>query len=436
MMMSVLLKSVTVIDETCPFHLKKADIIIKEGVITDLRDPSDSLGQGESDLKVIPCAGSYVSAGWMDMQANFCDPGNEHKEDLSSGSQAAAAGGFTEVMLMPNTQPVIQTKNDILYLQRGTRHLVRLHPVAAVTRDTKGEELTEMIDLHQAGAVAFSDGTQPLWHTQVMLKALQYVQKFDGLLINRPEDIHLNMFGTMHEGVQSTLLGMKGMPALAETVVIERDLSLLTYIAELAVDKPPRLHFSNVSSAASVELIRQAKSKGLQISCDVAAHQLYFKDSDLTDFDTNYKVNPPLRTAEDIKALKDGLKDGTIDVIVSAHQPQDEESKKCEFDLAAFGMASLQTLFPMLASLVSDTLPLELLIKKITVAPRQLLKMASPSIKVNKPVNMTLFRPDQYWQMNEATNFSKSKNNPLFGKELKGKVLAVFRDQHSWMDLP
>lgn len=433
-MMDVLLKSVTVIDETCHFHLKKADIWIKEGVITGMDEPSGSSSQS-SDVKVIDSPGSFVSAGWMDMQANFCDPGNEHKEDLITGSQAAAAGGFTEVVLMPNTQPVIQTKNDILYLQRGAQHLVRLHPVAAVTRDTKGEELTEMIDLHHAGAVAFSDGNQPLWHTQVMLKALQYVQKFDGLLISRPEDIHLNMFGTMHEGVQSTLLGMKGMPVLAETVMIERDLSLLTYLAELAVDRPPRLHFSNLSSSASVELIRQAKAKGLPVSCDVAAHQLYFDDTALVGFDTDYKVNPPLRTSEDIKALKDGLRDGTIDVIVSAHQPQDEESKKCEFDLAAFGMIGLPTFFPLLSGLVSDTLPMELLIKKITVAPRELLKMAASCIKVNEPAHLTLFNPDQSWKLDDTTNFSKSKNNPLFGKELEGKVLAVFRDRHSWMNL-
>lgn len=431
--MNVLLKSVTVIDETSPFHLKKADILIKEGRIADISSPSDASRQRD-DVKVVDSPGAFVSAGWIDMQANFCDPGNEHKEDLVSGSQAAAAGGFTEVVLLPNTQPVIQTKNDILYLQRHNHQLVHLHPMAAVTRDTKGEELTEMIDLHHAGAVAFSDGTQPLWHTQVMLKALQYVQKFDGLLINRPEDIHLNMFGTMHEGVQSTMLGMKGMPVLAETVIIERDVALLTYVTELAVDQPPRLHFSNISAAASVALIREAKAKGLPVSCDVAAHQLYFDDSALADFDTNYKVNPPLRTAADIEALKAGLKEGIIDAIVSAHQPQDEESKKCEFDLAAFGMTGLQTLFPMLVSLVSDTLPLELLIEKVTTGPRRLLKMVNPAIKVNEPVNLTLFHPEQGWKLDDTTGFSKSKNNPLFGKALTGKVLAVFRGQHAWMD--
>lgn len=435
-MMNVLLKSVTVIDETSPFHLKEADVLIKEGMVAHIGEPSAQYDHTD-DWRVVDGHGLYASVGWIDMQANFNDPGHEYKEDLRSGTKAAAAGGFTEVALMPNTQPVIQTKNDILYLRRNADVLVRLHPVAAVTRDTRGEELTEMIDLHEAGAVAFSDGSQPLWHTQVMLKALQYMQKFDGLLISRPEDIHLNMYGSLHEGVQSTLLGMKGMPVLAETVAIERDLSLLAYVVEEAIyrHRPPRLHFSNVSAAASVALIREAKAKGLPVSCDVAAHQLYFDEAALRDFDANYKVNPPLRTAEDMKALIAGVQDGTIDAIVSAHQPQDEESKKCEFDMAAFGMAGLQTLFPILNSLVSKELPLDLLIRRITVTPRQLLKLPVPQIKVSEPANLTLFAPDKVWELNEATNFSRSKNNPLFGTKLKGKVLGIFHGRQHHLDL-
>lgn len=435
-MMNVLLQSVTIIDDTNPFHLKKADILIKDGVIVAIESPGGAPPSNNDlpDFRIIDGTHAYVSAGWVDMQADFGDPGYEHKEDLTSGSLAAAAGGFTEVALLPNTQPVIQTKNDVLYLKRRGQGLVSLLPIAAVTRDAKGEELTEMIDLHHAGAVAFSDGVHPLWHTQVMLKALEYVQKFDGLLINRPEDVHLNMFGTMHEGLQSTLLGMKGMPVLAETVAIERDLSLLRYVKELAIDQPPRLHFSNISAAASVALIRQAKKQGLPVSCDVAIHQLIFEDTDLQDFDTNYKVNPPLRTAEDIEALKEGLQDGTIDAIVSAHQPQDEESKKCEFDLAAFGMTGLQTFFPILNSLVSNVLPLELLMKKVTTGPRKLLKLPATGIKVNEEAHLTMFQPQQNWQLNDASNLSKSKNNPLFGKELNGKVLAVFHHRQQWID--
>ncbi len=430
----VLLKSVTVIDGLSPFHLKEADILIKEGLIVSVGEPAS----GEdlpSDVQVVDKKGCYVSAGWMDMQANFCDPGDEHKEDIASGSRAAAAGGFTDVVLTPNTQPVIQTKNDIRYLQSAAGRLVQLHPLAAVSRHTSGEELTEMIDLHHAGAVAFSDGSQPLWHPQVMLKALQYVQKFDGLLITRPEDTHLNMYGAMHEGIQSTMLGMKGMPVLAETIAIERDLSLLAYAVELSVERPPRLHFSNLSAAASVDLVRQAKARGLPVSCDVAAHQFYFDDTMLADFDTNYKVNPPLRTRQDINALLEGLADGTIDVIVSAHQPQDEESKKCEFDQAAFGIAGLQTVFPILNSLVSSSLPLPVLIDKITTAPRKLLKLAVPQVQEGAVACLTLFSTEQVWTLDPSTYFSKSKNNPLFGSELKGKALGIWHDRQAWMDI-
>ncbi len=430
----VLLKSVTIIDKSSPFHLKEADILIKEGVIASVGEPAP----GEdlpSNVQVMDQEGCYVSAGWIDMQANFCDPGDEYKEDIASGSRTAAAGGFTDVVLTPNTQPVIQTKNDIRYLQSAAGTLVQLHPLAAVSRNTSGEELTEMIDLYHAGAIAFSDGSQPLWHTQMMLKALQYVQKFDGLLITRPEDIHLNMFGTMHEGLQSTMLGMKGMPVLAETLAIERDLSLLAYAVELSVARPPRLHFSNLSAAASVELIRKAKAQGLPVSCDVAAHQLYFDDTTLADFDTYYKVNPPLRTRQDIHALRGGLADGTIDAIVSAHQPQDEESKKCEFDQAAFGIAGLQTVFPILNSLVSSSLPLPVLIDKITVAPRNLLKLPVPQVQEGAAAHLTLFSTQQVWTLNQSTYFSKSKNNPLFGSELKGKVLGIWHNRQAWTDI-
>lgn len=431
-MTHILLQSVTVLDDQSPFHQQKVDILIREGIITSIEKTSE---QPASEAKILRAAGAYASPGWIDMQADFCDPGYEYKEDLVSGTQVAAAGGFTEVALVPNTHPVVQTKNDVLYLKRSAQPLVRLLPIAAVTRDAQGVELTEMIDLHHAGAVAFSDGVRPIWHTQVMLKALEYVQQFDGLLINRPEDLHLTMFGTMHEGLQSTLLGMKGMPVLAETVSIERDLSLLQYVADLAIDRPPRLHFSNISAAASVALIRQAKKQGLPVSCDVALHQLVFEDTHLQEFDTHYKVNPPLRTAEDIQALKDGLLDGTIDVIVSAHRPHDEESKKCEFDQAAFGMTGLQTFCPMLNSLVSKALPLELLLKKVTTNPRRLLRLpASSRIHVGEEAHLTVFNPQQHWHFNEATNVSKSKNHPWLGQELKGKVMAVFHRCQQWID--
>ena len=430
--MNIFLQSVTIIHKASPFHGKKADVLIKNGHIAAIAEPNQI--QADASSQLIHGENLCLSAGWLDMRANFCDPGQEHKEDLYSGAHAAAAGGFTEVVLLPNTSPVIQSKNDIRYLQQDNGWPVTVHPVAAVTRNTAGEELTEMIDLHHAGAIAFSDGEYPLWNTQVMLKALQYMQKFDGLLMSKPEDRHLNTFGTMHEGIQSTMLGMSGMPALAEEIIVQRDLRLLMYASESSTGRVPRLHFSNISTAEAVAHIREAKQGGLQVSCDVAAHQLYFDDTALSSFDTNYKVNPPLRDKEHQKALLEGVKDGTIDLIVSSHSPQDEESKKCEFDQAAFGMIGLQTFFPMVNSIVTSSLPLALLLTKFTEAPRKLLRLAAPQLEKEAVANLTLFSPDVSWVFDNENNFSKSSNSPLLGTSLQGKVIGVFNKERYWLN--
>ncbi len=432
--MNVLLRSVTIIDKSSPHHQQKVDLLIRNGIIERISAAGEG-GEFEDETQVIAAEGKYLSIGWFDMQAHFGDPGEEHKEDLYTGAAAAAAGGFTGVALLPNTDPVVQSKNGVRYLKQDTGQPVNIHPIAAVTRDAKGEELTEMIDLYHAGALAFSDGLQPLWHTQVMLKALQYMQKLDCLLINRPDDQHLSRLGDMHEGLQSTLLGLKGMPVLGERLAIERDLRLLEYVTELSVGAAPRLHFSNISAAASVSLIREARQRGLPVSCDVAAHQLYFTDAALADFDTNLRVNPPLRAEEDRLALISGIQDGTVDVIVSSHQPQDEESKKCEFDLSAFGMTGLQTVFPIINTLLTNDLPLEFILEKITTVPRSLLRLDIPEIKEGAMADLTLFDPEARWVLDGQSNRSRSKNSPFWGKELKGRVCGTFyRDQY-WTDL-
>jgi dihydroorotase len=432
--MNVLLRSVTIIDKNSAFHRKKADLLIRDGIIRQISSPAEN-ADFEDETRVLEADGLLLSIGWMDMQAHFADPGAEHKEDLQSGARAAAYGGFTEVALLPNTEPVLQTKNELHYLNQPLGLPVKLYPIAAVTRDTRGEEITEMIDLHHAGAIAFSDGLRPLWHTQVMLKALQYVSGIDKLLINRPEEQHLTRFGDMHEGRQSTMLGLKGMPVLAETIAIERDLKLLSYVSESQLGPTPRLHFSNISAEASVQLIREAKRQGLPVSCDVAAHQLYFTDEVLLDFDTNFRLNPPLRTEADRLALLAGIEDGSIDAVVSSHQPQDEDSKKCEFDLAAFGAIGLQTVFPLLNSLFSKDLPLDFLLEKISTQPRSLLRLPLPQIAEGAMANLTLFDPEARWVLDSRSNQSRSTNSPFWQKELKGRVRGTFyRDQY-WTDL-
>lgn len=414
--MSILLKGATVLIPHSDRHRQQVDVLIGEdGLIKEIDKTISSSAE-----EVLDCQGQYVTLGWFDMRAHFNDPGHEYKEDIRSGAQLAQASGFTDVAILPNTQPVLQTKNDLAYVMSRTADMVcNVHPMAAVTKDAKGEELTEMMDLHHSGAVAFTDGNQPLWHTDILLKSLQYLQPFGGTLINLPQDKWLSMFGTMNEGMTSVMLGMKGIPGMAEEIMIERDLKLLEYAGG-------KIHFACISTAGSVDLIRKAKAKGLQVTCDVAIYHLIYDDTAVQDYDTNFRLSPPLRGKEDKEALITGLTDGTIDCIVSNHIPQDEESKKLEFDLADNGMISLQTFWPWLVSL-HEKLPLDITISKITTAPRQILDQSTPAFKVGEKACLTVANPDRKWSYNKRNNLSKSQNSPLIGEELTGKITAVIR---------
>ena len=418
--MKILIQAAEILDPDSPFHQKQKNILIHDGRIASINDKNPAAD------KVIKAAGMKLSPGWFDLGTFIGDPGLEYKEDLDSGARAAAAGGFTELAMLPNTVPCVQTKNEISYLVRGNvNRLVQIHPLASVTVNNKGEELTEMIDLHTAGAVGFTDGLKPVWHTDIFLKSLQYLQKFDGVLIDHPEDYWLNLFGQMHEGLHSTRLGLKGMPRIAEEIVIGKNLELLQYAGG-------RLHFARVSTPRSLELIRTAKKK-YRLSCDVAVYQALLDDSLLNDFDTNYKVNPPLRERSDNEAIIKGLRDGTIDVLSSAHLPQDEESKNLEFDRADFGVISLQTFCANLVSL-SKSIDWDVLINKVTSGPRKVLGLDSPHIEEGAVANLTLFDPSLRWILNDETNFSRSKNSPWYGKELTGKAVAVFNGGKYWTD--
>ncbi len=423
--MNYLIHNVEIIDKHSEFNRQRKSILIEKGAISQISDISST--HSTEHLQVINGQDLQLSPGWFDLRTAFRDPGFEHKETLTTGCNAAQAGGFTEVALLPNTQPVIQSKNELAYLKNHNQHhLVTIHPIAAITIDTEGKELTEMIDLHTHGAVAFSDGEKPIWHSDILVKTLQYLQKFNGLLINRPEDLMLTRFGTMNEGISSTMLGLRGMPALAEEMMIRRDLDFLEYAGG-------KIHFSTISSAKSVDLIRKAKQKGLQVTCDIAAHQIAFDDEALMEFDTYLKVNPPFRGKQDVKALLIGLQDGTIDTVVSDHQPQDEESKNLEFDQAEFGALGLETLFGVLNTYQQKHLSLEELVNKITHQPRQILNLPPVSIKVGAPANLTLFDAQKKWTVSEKDFQSKSNNSPFLGKTLTGKPIAVFKgEQTNW----
>ena len=409
--MEFLIRAAEIIQPNTSLHKTKKDILIANGMIQSIEDHIDFEGQivSSDDLK--------VSVGWVDMRANYNDPGLEHKEDLDSGAAVALASGFTDVVLTPNTVPVVSNKNALSYYKRFNKlSALELHPVGALTERCEGKELTEMIDLHTSGAKAFSDGSNAVWHTDLFIKALQYLQKFDGLLIDKPEDKLLTSYAQMHEGEVSTYLGMKGMPSLAESLTIHRNLELLAYAGG-------KLHVSLVSTEEGLELIRGAKMKGLNVTCDVGVNYLMFEDNALNGYDTNLKVNPPYRLKSDREALLKGVLDGTIDTIVSDHNPQDIESKKLEFDLAEFGSANQQSFYSTALAVLGDRF--EDVIPLVTSKPRKRLGIESQEIKEGAHACLTLFDPKATWEYNSATNKSKSMASPFFGKVLSGKVIGV-----------
>ncbi len=412
--MEYLFKNVLLLDKFSPLYEKNVNLHIKNGVITQLTPSNIDVAVSENCEIFIENSAennACVSVGWLDMRANF----RELAEDFYSGQLSAQAGGFTEVCILPTISPPTQHSHLVKAITQQS-NLVKLHAIGGLTLDNKGKELTDMIDLHFAGAKAFSDGEHAIWHTDILLKSLQYTQYFNGLVIQRPEDSYLNAFGQMHEGITSTKLGFKGMPRIAEEIIIQRDLEILKYVGG-------RLHFSLISTKKSVELIREAKKQGLNISCDICSHQLAFIDEILADFDTYHKVNPPFRENSDIEALKEGLQDGTIDVIVSDHQPHSLEQKQVEYDLAPFGIIGLETAFSV--TKMYSGLNISQILDKIVYNPRKLLGLDFPKIAIGEKANITCFLPDEKWIFNKNTKKSKAENSPFFGKELNGKVLKT-----------
>ncbi len=401
------IKSAVVINLQSKLHGTKQDIIIENGVIKQV---GENL---ESDHTVISSPNLHVSIGWMDLMSRFCDPGMEHKETVQSGLKAARAGGFTEVCVAPVTQPVVDSKSGVNYLKgQALNQGVRLHPIGTLSVGMKGENISEMYDMQQAGAVAFGDDKQSV-SAGVLTRALLYAKNFDGTIFSFPHDSSFGD-GFVNEGISSTKTGLKSVPALAEEIQIERDLALANY-------NETGVHFTLVSSGRSVELIRQAKAKGQRITCAVSVMHLLFNETDTETFDSHFKLMPPLRTLEDQKLLWDGLKDGTIDAIVSDHTPEDPESKVVEFDHAAFGVTSLETLYASLNK--TENWSTDLLHKALVEGPRQVLGMTLPELSVGAKANLTLFDPEIKWTYHKTE--SLSKNTPFLGKELTGKVITT-----------
>ncbi len=411
--MKLIIRNATLIDVSSSHHGKTVDLFIEAGLIKKI-----GTNINEKDAIVIEGSGNFISAGWCDLRANFGEPGYEHKEDLESAVKAAAAGGFTAVAITPETKPVLHSKAEIEFIKSKTQHsLVDVLPYGAITQNLDGLNLAEMYDMKTSGAIGFSNGNHAIANAGVMLRALLYVKNFNSFIVSHADDIDISNNGKMNEGATSVMLGMKSIPSIAEELIIARDLELLKYTES-------RIHFSHISTGGSVKLIAEAKARGLNVTCDVAIANLVYNETVLMDFDTNFKVNPPLRSQEDIDALIAGINYGTIDAIISDHRPQDDENKVVEFDNAANGMSTIQTFYNLLLML-KEKIKWDKLIEVISTNPRKILGLPAISLTEGAPANFTIFNPEMEWEYNAASNVSKSKNSPMYGMRLKGKVVMV-----------
>ncbi len=409
--MKVLIKRATIVSPSSPFHGKSKDILIENGIITEIA----------ADLKndvdrTIEVGGAHISCGWMDCFSNFSDPGQEFKETLESGANAAAAGGFTQVMLIPNTNPVVYNKSQVEYLKQKSKELpVQILPIGSVTKNAEGKELSEMYDMYHNGAVAFSDGINPVQSSGILQKALEYLLAVDATIIQLPDDKSIGASGLMNEGKTSAKLGLAGKPALSEELMIARDIELVRYTGS-------KIHFTGVSTAKSLKLISEAKKDKLHVTCSVSPYHLFFCEEDLMSYDTNLKVNPPLRTKKDRDALRNGIKNGVIDFIASHHQPQEWDSKVCEFEYAKNGMEGLESVFGV-AGICG--IAAEDFVKMQTENIRNIFKIQIPSLEKGARACITLFLPHEEYIFEEKNIFSKCRNNAFIGKKLKGRVIGI-----------
>lgn len=415
--MSVIIKNALIIDPNSHHNNKRRDIYIENGEIIKIKENININAKNiinETDI--------CVSPGLFDIRADFGEPGFENKETINTGLNAAAKGGFTGVAITPNTNPPISNSNVVDYIKnKALNNLVNIYPIGSVSKSLKGKEMSEMYDMKQAGAIAFSDNKNSIENTKLLSMALLYTKSFDGLIISFANDKSISRNGQINEGVVSTNLGLEGIPHLAEELQISRDLYLAEY------NNSP-IHFASISSKKTIELINQAKQKNIKVTSDVAAHQLIFTDSSAKDFDSNFKVIPPFRLQEDIEAIIEGLKDGNINAICSDHTPLEIEDKEKEFDLAKFGIINIETAFPSMLTYLAPKTGLELIINKMAIEPRNILKLPIPTIKENNKCNIVVYSPTKKWTYNKKDIVSKSKNSPYINTEFTGKVIAVLNN--------
>ncbi|MFV5685330.1 dihydroorotase [Flavobacterium sp. GB2R13] len=408
--MNIIIREAKIIDSKSPFHNKTVDILIVDGFIKKIGKSLPNLEKADE----VKLDNLHVSQGWFDSSVSLGEPGYEDRETISNGLDVAARSGFTAIALQPNSFPIIDNQSQVNFVvNKALGFATQLFPIGALTKQSEGKDMAELYDMKKAGAIAFGDYNKSLDNANLLKIALQYVQDFDGLVIAFTQDCNIKGNGVANEGIVSTRLGLKGIPNLAEELQIARNLFLLEYTGG-------KLHIPTISTKKSVQLIKEAKANGLNVTCSVAVHNLILTDEKLEEFDTRYKVSPPLRTETDRKALLKGIKDGTIDMITSDHNPIDIEHKKMEFDTAKNGTIGLESAFGALMTV----LPLETVIEKLT-SGKSTFGIDIQTINEGSKANITLFNPEPKSIFTKSSILSKSKNSAFLGTEIKGKVYGI-----------
>ena len=398
------------------------DILINGNSIEAV-EPQGKLSENDnSEIKIVDATGCVVAPGFCDMHVHFREPGHEYKETIETGSASAAAGGFTTVAVMPNTSPVNDNRSvtELILKQAEKTALVNILPIGAITKGLKGETLSDMGELKESGCIGYSDDGRPVMDSELMRRALEYSRMFDLPCIQHSEILDLTRGGSMNEGIVSAELGLKGMPVEAEDIMVFRDICLLPKTGG-------RLHVAHISSGGAVELVRQAKAKGLPVTCEVAPHHFTLTEEACRDYDTNAKMSPPLRTDEDIELIKEGLKDGTIDIIATDHAPHDLADKQVEFSNACFGIVGLETALPLTLKMVDEgIISLQRAVDLLTQQPCRVFNLDKGTLGVGKDADIVIFDPNVKYAIDPEKFKSRSKNSPYKGWKVRGKVIHTF----------